>query len=108
MLARTGLVHDRQSAIRLFASARDDEAHSVPTTTGCLTGIRFLAAILVVFYHYWANFIPQVPPPRLVAEGAMGVSLFYVLSGSFSALFTRVARTLKLISRDSMLPALRG
>jgi peptidoglycan/LPS O-acetylase OafA/YrhL len=52
-----------------------------PPRLDALTGIRFLAAIMVVLYHYWANFIPQVPPPRLVANGFMGVSLFYVLSG---------------------------
>lgn len=46
-----------------------------------LTSVRFFAAILVVLYHYWGEFIPTVPTLRLFENGFMGVSFFYVLSG---------------------------
>lgn len=46
-----------------------------------LTGVRFLAAIAVVFYHYWGDLMPGVPTHRIFESGFMGVSFFYVLSG---------------------------
>jgi len=46
-----------------------------------LTGLRFLAAIGVVAFHYWhdqLNFMGRLP---FVVAGFSGVSLFFVLSG---------------------------
>ena len=53
----------------------NDAAHIRP-----LTGLRFFAAMWVVFYHYWANL--QIGfTPALVEKGYLGVELFFVLSG---------------------------
>ena len=46
-----------------------------------LTGIRFFAAIAVVLYHFWQFMLPGVSVNPFVANGFMGVSLFFVLSG---------------------------
>jgi peptidoglycan/LPS O-acetylase OafA/YrhL len=50
-----------------------------------LTSLRFFAAIIVVFYHTYATFLPSKPFPSfiddLIAVGFIGVSFFFVLSG---------------------------
>lgn len=44
-----------------------------------LTSLRFLAAMWVVFYHYWPNLTAATP--ALVGKGYLGVELFFTLSG---------------------------
>jgi len=50
-----------------------------------LTGIRFLAALAVFFYHYGAGFSERVGMPEplttFLHNGNYGVSMFFVLSG---------------------------
>lgn len=50
-----------------------------------LTGIRFLAALGVLLFHYGASFSERIDAPRalttLLRNGNMGVSFFFVLSG---------------------------
>lgn len=46
-----------------------------------LTGIRFFAAIGVVFYHFWVLSIRNRALNVIVQNGYMGVSLFFILSG---------------------------
>lgn len=50
-------------------------------TIHALTGLRFLAALAVVLYHF--REVAPFPPllTRFVLEGAAGVSLFFILSG---------------------------
>ena len=50
-----------------------------------LTGIRFIAAMMVLLFHFGSTFagragLPQ-PIVRLLANGYLGVSLFFMLSG---------------------------
>lgn len=45
-----------------------------------LTGLRFLAAMWVVLYHYWPK-MDGPATPGFVAKGYLGVELFFVLSG---------------------------
>ena len=45
-----------------------------------LTALRFAAALWVVSYHYWPH-LAGVATPGLVANGYLGVELFFVLSG---------------------------
>jgi peptidoglycan/LPS O-acetylase OafA/YrhL len=63
------------------ADARIIKAQPRPARIDALTGIRFLAAISVVFYHYWEEFLPGTATPRPFDSGFMGVSFFFVLSG---------------------------
>lgn len=48
-----------------------------------LTGLRFLAAIVVVLYHFAHNPVPEwaTPIKHVIGAGFAGVSLFFVLSG---------------------------
>lgn len=46
-----------------------------------LTTLRILAALWVVLGDYWADRAGAGLPPTLVAQGAYGVELFFVLSG---------------------------
>jgi len=48
-----------------------------------LTGIRFLAALWVLLFHYTAWHLIELPAPlaAFVAQGRAGVSLFFILSG---------------------------
>jgi len=46
-----------------------------------LTGLRGLAAVYVVIYHYWLGILPTNPPKSLLAHGYLAVDLFFVLSG---------------------------
>ena len=48
---------------------------------GALTGVRFLAAMAVVIYHYWKYLLPGTPTITLFENCFAGVSFFYVLSG---------------------------
>ncbi|TSE14732.1 acyltransferase [Arthrobacter sp. KBS0703] len=50
-----------------------------PTRLDSLTGLRFLAAILVVSYHASVTLVPEMFP--LVSVGQTGVTFFFVLSG---------------------------
>ncbi|MBS1708852.1 MAG: acyltransferase [Armatimonadetes bacterium] len=52
-----------------------------PAKLPALTGVRFFAAVLVVFYHFWRSMVPQAPSNAFISQGFMGVSLFFVLSG---------------------------
>jgi peptidoglycan/LPS O-acetylase OafA/YrhL len=45
-----------------------------------LTALRFFAAMWVVLYAYWANLAAGAAPP-VIGRGALGVELFFVLSG---------------------------
>jgi peptidoglycan/LPS O-acetylase OafA/YrhL len=45
-----------------------------------LTALRFAAAMWVVSFHYWPH-LAGVGLPGLVANGYLGVELFFVLSG---------------------------
>ena len=48
-----------------------------------LTGLRFLAALHVVFYHYGRDLFPGAPAwlENIRASGYVSVSLFFILSG---------------------------
>lgn len=47
-----------------------------------LTGIRFIAALIVVFFHFLYTDVQGVPVVRTFVEhGYVGVTLFFVLSG---------------------------
>ena len=46
-----------------------------------LTTVRFFAALWVVLYHYWPDLKGAGAPPALIANGQLGVELFFVLSG---------------------------
>ena len=46
-----------------------------------LTSLRFLAAVWVVLYHYWPDLKGAGAAPGLIANGQLGVELFFVLSG---------------------------
>jgi peptidoglycan/LPS O-acetylase OafA/YrhL len=47
---------------------------------GALTGLRFFAALAVVFYHV-PFVLPQSVSLTLLPDGALGVSFFFILSG---------------------------
>jgi peptidoglycan/LPS O-acetylase OafA/YrhL len=49
------------------------------TRLDSLTGLRFIAAILVVLYHASVTLVPEVYP--LVSMGQTGVTFFFLLSG---------------------------
>ena len=55
-----------------------------PLPIAALTGVRFLAALHVVLYHYSGNlFVSAAWPVRaIIASGPSAVGLFYVLSGA--------------------------
>src|ERR1700712_169365 len=46
-----------------------------------LTGLRGVAAVLVVLDHYWQGVAPTNPAKTLLAHGYLAVDLFFVLSG---------------------------
>lgn len=48
-----------------------------------LTGVRFLAALAVLVYHYAIPWFDQLPPiiGPIIRSGYLGVSLFFALSG---------------------------
>lgn len=54
-----------------------------PAPLPALTGLRFLAAFAVLVFHYSAPMRDRFPAPlrMLVGHGAVGVPLFFVLSG---------------------------
>ena len=56
-----------------------------PRTFPALTGLRFFAALAVLMFHYGASFSERLHVPafasRLLHNGYLGVSLFFVLSG---------------------------
>lgn len=67
--------------------AEENYQLDTPPTLQALTGVRFLAALLVIFHHFWpldsigtSAWLTHAPS-RLVANGYLGVSLFFVLSG---------------------------
>jgi peptidoglycan/LPS O-acetylase OafA/YrhL len=53
------------------------------TTLGPLTGLRFVAALAVVLFHFWGPCLIQGPALvyHISKAGHVGVSLFFVLSG---------------------------
>jgi peptidoglycan/LPS O-acetylase OafA/YrhL len=53
---------------------------------GSLTGIRGVAAFMVVLYHYFQDSDGLGPAHRFVAHGYIAVDLFFVLSGFVMAL----------------------
>lgn len=63
----------------------DSPAHSAKPTLPALTGLRFVAALSVVFFHYQflvPGFAKRITPgANIVHSGFVGVSLFFVLSG---------------------------
>ncbi|GAB3692631.1 acyltransferase family protein [Angustibacter aerolatus] len=56
-----------------------------PPSIAALTGLRAVAAVWVVLFHYRADVERLVPPARhldpLLASGYLGVDVFFVLSG---------------------------
>jgi peptidoglycan/LPS O-acetylase OafA/YrhL len=67
---------------KLSIETESKNIHYIPR----LDHLRFLAAVLVVLYHYYHNFIPQaaVVPGifnEIINQGSSGVDLFFVLSG---------------------------
>ena len=56
-----------------------------PKRIDALTGVRFLAAALVLVFHYGATYIASAGAPPFVGNflhhGYLGVSLFFILSG---------------------------
>ncbi len=75
--------------MRLTTIERDATAAGTPHLSA-LTGLRFLAVLLVVLHHFWSPMAqaPEGVPGFLVAglnalaaHGFIGVSLFFVLSG---------------------------
>jgi peptidoglycan/LPS O-acetylase OafA/YrhL len=54
-------------------------------TINALTGVRFLAAMLVFLFHFGASFSERIGLPHMVStflhNGKIGVSMFFVLSG---------------------------
>ena len=49
-----------------------------------LDGIRAVAALLVLLYHYWAtagNADPPAPLRLVISNGGVGVDIFFVISG---------------------------
>jgi peptidoglycan/LPS O-acetylase OafA/YrhL len=53
---------------------------NMPLDLKPLTALRFAAALWVVSYHYWPH-LAGAATPGLVANGYLGVELFFVLSG---------------------------
>ncbi len=51
----------------------------MPQNLKALTALRFIAAMWVVSYDYWADLTAVTP--HLVSKGYLGVELFFVLSG---------------------------
>ena len=65
--------------------SRPKQAHQRPDTLPALTGLRFIAALLVVLFHY-QFLVPGLaqsaaPGARVIQAGFVGVSIFFVLSG---------------------------
>jgi peptidoglycan/LPS O-acetylase OafA/YrhL len=60
-------------------------AGRTPRRIDALTGVRFLAAALVLVFHYGATYIARAGAPPFVGNflhhGYLGVSLFFTLSG---------------------------
>lgn len=54
---------------------------SAPLDLKPLTALRIVAALWVVLADYWLDLKGAGPLPTLVAEGKLGVELFFVLSG---------------------------
>lgn len=73
------------------STAQSGPAAAAPPRLGALTGIRFFAALHVVFFHIncvaWADLPPTINAFR--GHGYAAVALFYVLSG-FILTYTRV------------------
>src|SRR4051812_19791262 len=63
-----------------LVQAREQARERVPQLPA-LTGLRFVAALGVVFYHFGAPVLPSGPLQALGAGGAAGVTCFFVLSG---------------------------
>ena len=53
---------------------------AVPSNLKALTSLRYFAAIWVVLFHYWPS-LTTAAMPGPVAQGYLGVELFFVLSG---------------------------
>ena len=51
-----------------------------------LTGLRGLAAVYVMLFHYWIGVSTRTAPGRVLAHGYLSVDLFFVLSGFVMAL----------------------
>jgi peptidoglycan/LPS O-acetylase OafA/YrhL len=66
----------------LNAVSIDDSRHS-KRSLNALTGLRFLAAANVVFYHFIQRSLPArtYPLQNIVGAGYVSVSLFFLLSG---------------------------
>jgi peptidoglycan/LPS O-acetylase OafA/YrhL len=66
-------------------SAQSPGAGRKPKRIDALTGVRFLAAALVLLFHYGATYIANAGAPPFVGNflhhGYLGVSLFFILSG---------------------------
>lgn len=68
-----------------MAIALDNNSTRTPNTFPALNGLRFLAAMAVVFFHYAPKIdgYSQVPEPikHIVSEGPAAVGFFFILSG---------------------------
>jgi peptidoglycan/LPS O-acetylase OafA/YrhL len=60
-------------------------ARRTPKRIEALTGVRFLAAVFVLVFHYGATYIASAGAPVFIGNflhhGYLGVSLFFILSG---------------------------
>ena len=64
---------------RLFSPFK---ARDVSDRLGALTGIRFIAALLVICYHYAPTSVRMIPVlGELASHGYMAVNFFFILSG---------------------------
>ena len=66
------------------ALAVPDTSRSQIRAIPALTGIRFVAAVLVLLYHYgatWSERLHFAPLSQFMHNGYLGVSVFFVLSG---------------------------
>lgn len=55
--------------------------HPPRSNLAALTGLRFVAAVAVVFHHFGQMAVPNGPLRNLAAAGFVGVDLFFILSG---------------------------
>ena len=73
------------SADLLHRPAQAVAASPAPATIRALTGLRAVAAVWVVLFHYRGDVLTLLPAARplepLMASGYLGVDVFFVLSG---------------------------
>ena len=112
-IGRTGDVVRDVNIVRAAGGCGDSVRADVPETTarqakgpskiGPLTGLRFFAAIAVVFFHFGKGHITRAPGflVNVATGGAHGVTLFFILSGFVLAYnYANPAKTSGLRKRE--------